>query len=46
MKLRRYSLAEVECEQFGQLDAPDLYFEFYPELYGGRRGSMVPFSFR
>uniref|UniRef100_A0A6A7G391 Trafficking protein particle complex subunit 12-like n=1 Tax=Hirondellea gigas TaxID=1518452 RepID=A0A6A7G391_9CRUS len=46
VKLRRYSLAEVECEQFGQLDAPDLYFEFYPELYGGRRGSMVPFSFR
>lgn len=46
VKLRRYSLAEVECEQFGLLDAPDLYFEFYPELYGGRKGSMVPFSFR
>ncbi|XP_076048005.1 trafficking protein particle complex subunit 12-like isoform X2 [Oratosquilla oratoria] len=46
IKLRRFSLAEVECQHFGDLDAPDLYFEFYPELYGGRRGSMVPFSFR
>ncbi|XP_027220482.2 trafficking protein particle complex subunit 12 isoform X2 [Penaeus vannamei] len=46
IKLRRFSLAEVECQYFGDLDAPDLYFEFYPELYGGRRGSMVPFGFR
>ncbi|KAF2343589.1 hypothetical protein FHG87_025655 [Trinorchestia longiramus] len=46
VKLRRFSLAEVECEQFKLLDAPDLYFEFYPELYGGRKGAMVPFSFR
>ncbi|XP_050734487.1 trafficking protein particle complex subunit 12-like isoform X1 [Eriocheir sinensis] len=46
VKLRRFSLAEVECQYFNDLDAPDLYFEFYPELYGGRKGSMVPFSFR
>lgn len=46
IKLRRFSLAEVECQYFGDLDAPDLYFEFYPELYGGRKGSMVPFGFR
>jgi hypothetical protein len=46
MKLRSFSLAEVESEPFGDLDRPDLYFQFYPELYGGRMGSMVPFSFR
>ena len=46
VKLRRFSLAEVECQAFGTLDAPDLFFQHYPELYGGRRGSMVPFSFR
>ncbi|GLH04157.1 Uncharacterized protein GBIM_09929 [Gryllus bimaculatus] len=46
VKLRSFSLAEVESEPFGNLDQPDLYFQFYPELYGGRMGSMVPFSFR
>ncbi|XP_067006272.1 trafficking protein particle complex subunit 12 [Anabrus simplex] len=46
IKLRSFSLAEVESEPFGDLDRPDLYFQFYPELYGGRMGSMVPFAFR
>ncbi len=46
VKLRQFSVAEVEAEPFGDLDRPDLYFEFYPELYPNRSGSMVPFSFR
>ena len=39
-------MAEVEAEPFGDLDRPDLYFQFYPEMYPMRRGSMVPFAFR
>ena len=39
-------MAEVEAEAFGDLDRPDLYFQFYPDMYGSRRGSMVPFAFR
>ncbi|XP_006811107.2 trafficking protein particle complex subunit 12-like [Saccoglossus kowalevskii] len=46
MKLRLFSAAEAEIESFGNLDRPDLFFEFYPDLYPGKRGSMVPFSFR
>ncbi|RXG60250.1 Trafficking protein particle complex subunit 12 [Armadillidium vulgare] len=41
VKLRRFSFAEVECEPFGDLNSPDLYFEFYPEIYGGKKGSMI-----
>ncbi|XP_038057773.1 trafficking protein particle complex subunit 12-like [Patiria miniata] len=46
IKLQQYSMVEVECEAFGNLDRPDLYFEYYPDLYPGRQGTMVPFSFR
>ncbi|XP_063217208.1 trafficking protein particle complex subunit 12 isoform X1 [Bacillus rossius redtenbacheri] len=46
VKLRSFSLAESESEPFGDLDRPDLYFQFYPELHGGRPGSMAPFAFR
>ncbi|TMS20891.1 Trafficking protein particle complex subunit 12 [Larimichthys crocea] len=45
-KLNLFQNAELEFEPFGNLDHPDLYYEFYPAVYPGRRGSMVPFSMR
>nr|XP_036286185.1 trafficking protein particle complex subunit 12 [Pipistrellus kuhlii] len=46
VKLGLFQSAEREFEPFGSLDQPDLYYEYYPQLYPGRRGSMVPFSMR
>lgn len=37
-------MAYNEVLAFGDLDRPELYYEYYPEL--GKRGTMVPFSFR
>ncbi|XP_068678322.1 trafficking protein particle complex subunit 12-like isoform X2 [Montipora foliosa] len=45
-KLQMFSTAEVELEAFGNFNQPDLYYEFYPATYPGRKGSMVPFSMR
>uniref|UniRef100_A0A665TXF1 Trafficking protein particle complex subunit 12 n=1 Tax=Echeneis naucrates TaxID=173247 RepID=A0A665TXF1_ECHNA len=45
-KLNLFQNAEMEFEPFGNLDHPDLYYEYYPTVYPGRRGSMVPFSMR
>ncbi|XP_051942639.1 trafficking protein particle complex subunit 12 [Hippocampus zosterae] len=45
-KLNLFQNAELEFEPFGDLDQPDLFYEYYPTLYPGRRGSMVPFSMR
>ncbi|XP_066571630.1 trafficking protein particle complex subunit 12 [Amia ocellicauda] len=45
-KLSLFQNAELEFEPFGNLDQPDLYYEYYPNMYPGRRGSMVPFSMR
>lgn len=46
VKLKKFSLAEVESAAFGDFEKPDLYYEFYPDVYKGKRGTMVPFSFR
>ncbi|XP_078005873.1 trafficking protein particle complex subunit 12 isoform X2 [Phascolarctos cinereus] len=46
VKLSLFQNAEMEFEPFGNLDQPDLYYEYYPHVYPGRRGSMVPFSMR
>lgn len=45
-KLRQTEILESESKPFGNLDRPDMYFIYYPELYGTRPGSMASFSFR
>ncbi|XP_031842237.1 trafficking protein particle complex subunit 12 [Nomia melanderi] len=45
-KLRHIDVLENESKPFGNLDKPDMYFTFYPDLYGTRPGSMASFSFR
>ena len=45
-QLNMYSAADVELEAFGNLDAAVLYYEFYPDLYPGKEGTMIPFCFR
>jgi hypothetical protein len=45
-KLRQLEKLETEATPFHNLDKPDMYFIFYPELYGTRPGSMASFAFR
>lgn len=44
LKCRLNEMAYNEALPFGDLDSPDLYYEFYPELQ--KRGTMVPFALR
>lgn len=46
VKLRQFSVAEAEAAAFGDLERPDLFFQYYPDLYPNRRGSLVPWSLR
>ncbi|XP_074037480.1 trafficking protein particle complex subunit 12 isoform X2 [Leptinotarsa decemlineata] len=46
VKSKLFNIASAEAEPFGQIDRPDLYYQFYPEMYGGRSGSIASFSFR
>ncbi|XP_043269348.1 trafficking protein particle complex subunit 12 [Venturia canescens] len=45
-KLKHFEVLRAESQPFGDLDKPDMYFTFYPELYGTRPGSMASFAFR
>ena len=46
VKLRQFSTAEAEAAAFGSLETPDLFYQFYPDLHPGRRGSLVPWALR
>ena len=42
-----FELAVNEVTAFGDLDSPDFYYDYYPELRSqNKHGTMVPFSFR
>lgn len=40
MKLGQYSVAHNELKAFGNFDAPDMYFEYYPDAYPNRSGKQ------
>ncbi|OWF45748.1 trafficking protein particle complex subunit 12-like [Mizuhopecten yessoensis] len=46
MKLKLYNIVESELQGFQNLDTPDLYYEFYPQIYPGRKGTIVSFGMR
>ena len=47
LKLKQFTTVEAEAASFGSLENNvDLYYQYYPEQYGNRRGSMLPFGFR
>ncbi|KAH8378797.1 hypothetical protein KR009_001427 [Drosophila setifemur] len=45
-KLGEFELLNTEAEPFGQLSSPDVFYDFYPEMYNGKSGSIACFSFR
>lgn len=46
VKLGLFELCQSEAEAFGVLNRADIFYECYPEMYDGRKGSMACFSFR
>lgn len=36
----------AELESFGNVESPELFYEFYPDTYAGYTGSMLPFGVR
>lgn len=46
LRLKLLDVIKAEISLFNHFDSPDLFYSFYPDLYPGRRGSMVPFSLR
>ncbi|XP_076260001.1 trafficking protein particle complex subunit 12 [Rhynchophorus ferrugineus] len=46
VKSKAFNIAQAEAEPFGQLEKPDVFYQFYPDMYGARTGSIASFSFR
>lgn len=41
-----WKIATKEALAWDDLDHPDLYMQWYKELYGNKHGTLVPFSLR
>lgn len=41
VKLRMFSSAEAELNAFHDFEAPDLYYQFYPDVYPGKKGKTI-----
>ena len=41
-----FAAIESELEYFGGFEKADLSYEYYPHLYPGKSGSMIPFCLR
>lgn len=46
VKLRLFSTAEAEAAGLWECERPDMFYQFYPEQFAGRRGSLAPWSLR
>jgi len=46
VKLRLFTTAEAEAAGLWECERPDMFYQFYPEVFGGRRGSLAPWSLR
>jgi hypothetical protein len=46
VKICAWKIASKEALAWDDLDHPDLYMQWYKELYGNKYGSLVPFGFR
>ncbi|XP_046973328.1 trafficking protein particle complex subunit 12 [Vanessa cardui] len=45
-RIKLYEPLMKEAEPFGDFSKPDMFYQFYPESYENRTGSLVPFSLR
>jgi len=46
VKICAWKIASKEALAWDDLDHPDLYMQWYKELYGSKYGTLVPFSLR
>lgn len=46
VKICAWKIAGKEALAWDDLDRPDLYMQWYKELYGSKYGTLVPFSLR
>nr|XP_034826337.1 trafficking protein particle complex subunit 12 isoform X2 [Maniola hyperantus] len=45
-RIKLYEPLAKEAEPFGDFSKPDMFYQFYPDAYESRTGSLVPFSLR